>query len=147
MRWRFLLIFFVYLYLEISVFVAVANTVGVLLALIGIIATSVIGLSLVKSQGLKNLTLMQHKMSNNENPNHELVRSVSLLFAGFLLFIPGFLTDIIGALILLSPVQRLLVKHVVPKANIKTYHNHSNQNASSRNNDVIEGTFKQKDDE
>ncbi|WP_392558902.1 FxsA family protein [Orbus mooreae] len=146
MRWRFLLIFFVYLYLEISVFVAVANAIGVLLALLAIIVISVAGLSLVKSQGLKNLASMQQKMSLNENPTNELVKSVSLLLAGFLLLVPGFLSAILGALLLLPPVQQFFVKRIVPKMNIKTYSYRSSQNASN-DNEIIEGTFKDKTDE
>lgn len=146
MSWRFLLIFFVYVYLEISVFVAVANAIGVLLALLAIIIISVVGLSLVKSQGLKNLAIMQQKITLNENPNDELVKSVSLLIAGFLLLIPGFLTAILGALLLLSPVQQFLTKRIVPKMNIKTYRYRSSQDASNDNN-IIEGSFKEKNDE
>ncbi|WP_392552544.1 FxsA family protein [Orbus wheelerorum] len=145
MRWLFLVLLFLYVYIEISLFVAVANSIGVLLALICIIATSVIGLSLVKSQGLKNLALIQQKMANNENPNDELVKSVSLLLAGLLLSIPGFFTDILGALLLLSPIQRFLVKRIVPKMSIKTYQSNSPNN--NHNNEVIEGQFTHKNDE
>ncbi|WP_392561111.1 FxsA family protein [Orbus sturtevantii] len=145
MRWLFLILFFLYIYIEISVFVAVANSIGVLLALICIIATSVLGLSLVKSQGLKNLVIMQQKMAANENPTNELIKSVSLLLAGLLLSIPGFFTDILGALLLLSPVQRFLVKRIVPKINIKTYQSNSHNNRNS--NEIIEGEFTHKNDE
>jgi len=145
MRWLFLVVFFLYVYIEITLFVAVASSIGVLLALICIIATSALGLSLVKSQGLKNLVLMQQKMTNNENPTDELAKSVSLLLAGLLLSVPGFFTDILGALLLLSPVQRFLVKRIVPKMNIKTYQSSSQNSRDS--GEIIEGEFTHKNDE
>lgn len=140
------IIFFIYLYLEISIFVAVANSIGVLLALIAIIATSFIGLSLVKSNGLKNIAIMQQKIANDENPKGEVIKSFSLLLAGFLLLIPGFLTDILGALLLLPPVQNIIVRHVAPKMKFKSRRYQSTQKSHDKM-DIIEGKFEHKKDE
>lgn len=141
-----LLIFFVYVYIEISIFVAIANTIGVFLALICIISTSIIGLSIIKSQGLKNFTLLQKKMSNNENPTNELIKNVSLLIAGFLFLIPGFLTDFLGIMLLLPFVQHYIIKKIIPKINIKTFNNYSRKESYDESH-IIEGEFKRKNDE
>lgn len=141
-----LLIFFVYVYIEISIFVAIANTIGVFLALICIITTSIIGLSIIKSQGLKNFTLLQKKMSNNENPTNELIKNVSLLIAGFLFLIPGFLTDFLGIMLLLPFVQHYIIKKIIPKINIKTFNNYSRKENYDESH-IIEGEFKRKNDE
>ena len=140
------IIFFIYVYCEISFFIAIANSVGVLLALIGIIATSIIGFSLIKKQGLKNLSLMQQKIANQQNPKEEIINSVSLLFAGFFLFIPGFLTDILGGILLIPYVQEYIVRFIVKKLPTKFYSFSSSRNVQV-NNDVIEGEFERKDDE
>lgn len=141
-----LLILFVYVYIEISIFVAIANTIGVFLALICIITTSIIGLSIIKSQGLKNFTLLQKKMSNNENPTNELIKNVSLLIAGFLFLIPGFLTDFLGIMLLLPFVQHYIIKKIIPKINIKTFNNYSRKESYDESH-IIEGEFKRKNDE
>lgn len=141
-----LLIFFVYVYIEISIFVAIANTIGVFLALICVITTSIIGLSIIKSQGLKNFTLLQKKMSNNENPTNELIKNVSLLIAGFLFLIPGFLTDFLGIMLLLPFVQHYIIKKIIPKINIKTFNNYSRKESYDESH-IIEGEFKRKNDE
>lgn len=141
-----LLIFFVYVYIEISIFVAIANTIGVFLALICIITTSIIGLSIIKSQGLKNFTLLQKKMNNNENPTNELIKNVSLLIAGFLFLIPGFLTDFLGIMLLLPFVQHYIIKKIIPKINIKTFNNYSRKESYDESH-IIEGEFKRKNDE
>ncbi len=62
---------------------------GVLLTLVLVIFTSVIGMSLVRNQGFKNFVLMQQKMAAGENPAAEMIKSVSLIIAGLLLFITG----------------------------------------------------------
>ena len=139
------IIFFIYAYFELSLFITVADSIGVFLALIGIIATSIIGLSLIKKQGLKNLSIMQQKIVNQQNPKDEIIKSVSLLFAGFLLLIPGFLTDILGAIMFIPRVQEYIVRFIVRKLPSKFYAFSSNHNTQM--NDVIEGEFERKSDE
>ena len=53
MRWIPFIAFFLYVYIEISIFIQVAHVLGVLLTLILVIFTSVIGMSLVRNQGFK----------------------------------------------------------------------------------------------
>ncbi|MWP50042.1 MULTISPECIES: FxsA family protein [unclassified Gilliamella] len=139
------IIFFVYVYFEISFFITVANSIGVFFALICIIATSILGFSLVKTQGLKNFSIMKQKIANNQSPKDEIIKSVALLFAGFLLLIPGFLTDILGAVLLIPNVQEHIVKFIVRKMPIKS--KFASSQMFDQNNDIIEGEFKHKDDE
>ena len=61
-RWIPFIAFFLYVYIEISIFIQVAHVLGVLLTLILVIFTSVIGMSLVRNQGFKNFLIMQQKM-------------------------------------------------------------------------------------
>ena len=139
------IIFFIYAYFELSLFITVADSIGVFLALIGIIATSIIGLSLIKKQGLRNLSIMQQKIANQQSPKDEIIKSVSLLFAGFLLLIPGFLTDILGAIMLIPRVQEYIVRFIIGKLPSNFYSFYSNNNTQM--NDVIEGEFERKSDE
>ena len=53
MRWIPLIAVFLYVYIEISIFIQVAHVLGVLLTLILVIFSSVVGISLVKNQGFK----------------------------------------------------------------------------------------------
>ncbi|MWN90146.1 membrane protein FxsA [Gilliamella sp. Pra-s65] len=145
MRFIGFIIFFVYVYFEISFFIVVANSIGVFLALVCIIATSILGFSLVKTQGVKNFSIMKQKIANNQNPKDEIIKSVALLFSGFLLLIPGFLTDILGAVLLIPNVQEHIVRFLVRKMPIKS--RFVSSQTFDQNNDIIEGEFKYKDDE
>lgn len=114
MRWIPLLAIFLYVYIEISIFIQVAHVMGVLMTLILVIFTSVIGMSLVRNQGFKNFLLMQQKMAAGESPAEEMIKSVSLIIAGLLLVLPGFFTDFLGLLLLLPPVQKHLTMKLLP---------------------------------
>lgn len=114
MRWIPLIAIFLYVYIEISIFIQVAHIFGVLLTLVLVIFTSVIGMSLVRNQGFKNFLLMQQKMAAGESPAAEMIKSVSLIIAGLLLVLPGFFTDFLGLLLLLPPVQKHLTMKLLP---------------------------------
>lgn len=114
MRWLPLLILFLFAWIEISLFIQVAHVLGVLLTMLLVIFTSAIGVSLVKNQGVKNFMLMQQKLAQGESPAAEMITSVSLIIAGFLLLLPGFFTDFLGLLLLLPPVQKHLTLKLMP---------------------------------
>ncbi|MCX8575431.1 MULTISPECIES: FxsA family protein [unclassified Gilliamella] len=145
MRYFLCILFFIYAYFEISFFIKVADSIGVFLALICIIATSFIGFSLVKTQGLKNFSIMRQKMANHQSLKNEVIKNVALLFAGFFLLIPGFLTDILGVILLIPYVQNYLVKLIVKKMPIQSSVDSSR--SFNQSDEIIEGEFIRKDDE
>ncbi len=114
MRWIPLITIFLYVYIEISLFIQVAHVLGVFLTLMLVIFTSVIGMSLVRNQGFKTFMQMQQKMAAGESPAAEMIKSVSLVLSGFLLLLPGFFTDFLGLLLLLPPVQKHLTLKLMP---------------------------------
>lgn len=118
MRWLPFIAIFLYVYIEISIFIQVAHVLGVLLTLVLVIFTSVIGMSLVRNQGFKNFVLMQQKMAAGENPAAEMIKSVSLIIAGLLLLLPGFFTDFLGLLLLLPPVQKHLTVKLIDRKSV-----------------------------
>ena len=142
-----LLLLFLLVYIEAQLFIAVANIFGVALTLLFIIATSFIGISLVRRQGMKTLLQIQQKLATGENPANEMIQSVSLLFAGFLLLIPGFFTDLLGLLLMLPLVQKLITLRLMPF--IKVYQPRSSQYTSYNEPEshIIEGEFQRKNDE
>lgn len=109
-----LLVIFLLAYIEISLFIQVAHVLGVFLTLLLVIFTSGVGISLVRNEGMKTLMQIQQKLALGESPAAEMVKSVSLLLAGFLLLLPGFFTDFLGLLLLLPPVQKHLTLKLLP---------------------------------
>ncbi|MGA6580744.1 FxsA family protein, partial [Providencia sp. NPDC089923] len=100
MRWLPLILIGILVYIESVIFVRVASEVGVLMTLILVVLTSCLGVSLVKNQGMKNVLQIQQKLVSGESPAAEMIKSVALVLAGFLLIVPGFFTDFIGLLLL-----------------------------------------------
>lgn len=103
-----LLVFLVLPILELYVFVQVAGAVGFLSALFWVVVATILGVWLVKQQGLGVLRRANEKVSRGEPPTDELVNGILLLVAGGLILAPGFLSDAVGLLLLLPPVRALL---------------------------------------
>ncbi|MEH2920561.1 FxsA family protein [Samsonia erythrinae] len=142
MRWLPLLFIFLLAYIEISIFIHVADALGVAVTLLLVVFTSCVGVSLVRNQGVKTLVQMQQKMAAGESPAAEMVKSVSLVLAGFLLLIPGFLTDFLGLLLLLPPIQKSLTLKLMPHLHV--WGSGAGASASTRN--TFEGEYQRKDD-
>lgn len=91
---------------ELSVLIEVGNVLGSWTTAGLVIFTAVVGVSLVRSQGLQTLMQVQKKMAKGEAPGQEIVEGMMLALAGLCLLIPGFVTDFIG-LLLLTPFTRM----------------------------------------
>ena len=71
------------------------------------------------------------------------------LGAGLLLLLPGFCTDLIGALLLVPPLRRILLpfgfQYFVDQ--VHTYHSQKHQAFYDPDNTIIEGEFKSAPDQ
>ncbi|MBQ0532046.1 FxsA family protein [Providencia rettgeri] len=149
MRWLPLILICILVYIESVIFVRVASEVGVLMTLILVVLTSCLGVSLVKNQGMKNVLQIQQKLASGESPAAEMIKSVALVLAGFLLIVPGFFTDFIGLLLLLPPIQKLIVMRLIPHICFYQPGSGFNQTGNSgfQRGDTFEGEFQRKQDD
>lgn len=100
-----LLLFVVLPIAEIFVFFQMADAVGFFSAVGWIILVSIVGVWLVKRQGLHAIRRANQKVAAGEVPAREMVNGILILGAGALMLFPGFLTDIAAILLLLPPVR------------------------------------------
>lgn len=147
-RFRFIgfILFFLLIYIEITIFAAVADELGVLSTLLLTFLTSVLGVSLVKNEGIRNLINIQQKLAGNEDPSKEVIKSFALLISGLLLFIPGFFTDLLGLVLLVPFIQSLVIKKFLPHVKVAksgpTFWGETNQSDSN----TFDGEFTKKAD-
>jgi UPF0716 protein FxsA len=90
---------------EVVVFVQVAGSINLLNALALLILVSMVGVWLAKREGLSVVTRMRRAQERGEVPSRELADGALILLASALLVLPGFLSDVIGILLLLPPVR------------------------------------------
>ena len=109
------LVFLVVPFVELFVIIQVGQAIGALNTIALLILVSAVGAWLVKREGLSVLRRAQARVDQGGLPGRELVDGVLILFAGALLLTPGFVTDVVGVLLLLPPV-RIGLRTVVVQA-------------------------------
>lgn len=135
MYWKLLLIFFMIMYAEITIFIYIMYVIGIVLTLILTLIISLIGIILVRINGMYILRQIQQYMFNNKNLTNKIDINIILLLVGFFLLIPGFLTDFIALLLIVPTIQNYLVIHLIPYLRFKYFEN------INKNNNIIEGEY------
>jgi len=119
--------------IEIYLFIKIGSQIGAFNTISLIFITAIIGVYYAKYEGLNTLRSAINQIVKNEIPIYEIVSGAALAFASLLLILPGFLTDIIGFLIIFPWTRRIIFK----KISKKNYKNKKN---------FIEGEYEDIDD-
>ena len=95
--------------LELAVFIMVAWTIGLLWALCLVLATSFAGWLILRRAGGSHIARIRVAMGDGGVSALQAdSRGALILLAGILLLIPGFITDVLGLLLLIAPLRRAL---------------------------------------
>ena len=120
--------------IEIYLFIKIGSQIGAFNTISLIFITAIVGIYYAKYEGLNTLKSAIKQTVKNEIPIYEIVSGAALAFAAILMIILGFLTDIVGLLIILPWTRKFFLKK-------KTKRNNKNKK------NFIEGEYKDIDDE
>ncbi|MDH5423476.1 MAG: FxsA family protein [Gammaproteobacteria bacterium] len=155
------LLFFVIPLVEIYFLVQVGEEIGAWMTVLAVVVTAVIGVSLLRLQGLKTLMRANQSMQSGQMPAQELFDGFMLAIVGVLLLTPGFVTDAIGFILLIPAIRKLLLHHLLNKMALRTASSSASaqftsahytgggqqpdETANTRSSRTIEGDFKRED--
>jgi UPF0716 protein FxsA len=107
-------LFLVVPFLELYVILEVVGpALGAPLTILLLAADSIIGALLFKSQGRSVWRRFNTALSEGRVPHREVIDGVLVIFGGAFLITPGFLSDIVGALLLIPPTRSLVRRFLV----------------------------------
>lgn len=98
--------------IEIALFIKIGGWIGPAPTLALVVLTAVIGVWMLRLQGVGVMLSAQRQLAAGSLPVAEVFEGLCLVIAGALLLIPGFFTDAVGALLLVPPVRRALYGQV-----------------------------------
>lgn len=155
----FLLLFIIVPIVEMMILIEVGSLIGAFYTILLVLLTAMIGVSLLKKQGLSTLLRANEKMSTGQMPVSEIGEGMMLAMAGALLLTPGFVTDTLGFIFLTPGLRQQiavhLVKRFVTNAQSTSHYSHyefrsgqgtTDYSSRSEGNDVIDGEFEQVDE-
>jgi UPF0716 protein FxsA len=122
--WALALIFLLVPVAELYVIYLVGDAIGVWQTFLLLAADSVLGSLLLRSQGRSVWIRFNDALAAGRMPHREVMDGVLVIFGGAFLITPGFLTDVLGLLLLVPPtrsvVRRMLVRRLGRRAEIRT---------------------------
>jgi len=130
--------------IEIYLLIQVGQVIGAGWTIMLVVLTAVIGVWLLRIQGLSTLTRAQQKLQKNELPAREILEGMGLLVAGALLLTPGFFTDGVGFFLLFPPTRIWLVSRVASRMVVST--SIPGQAQHRHDGDVIDGVKYHRDE-
>ena len=101
--------------IEIYLMIKVGGVIGAFNTIFLILFTAVTGLFFARLAGLSAIRSGFNQIIKNELPIYEIISGAAIAFAALLLIIPGFLTDLIGFLLILPPTRKILIFPVSSK--------------------------------
>ena len=132
--------------IEIYLLIQVGQVIGAGWTILLVVLTAVIGVWLLKIQGLSTLTRAQQKLQDNELPAREILEGMGLIVAGALLLTPGFFTDAVGFFLLFPPTRIWLVRGIAERMVLSSSAHVGEHRHQHRQHDVIDGVKYRRDD-
>ena len=123
--------------LEIYLLIKIGSQIGALFTILLIFSTAIIGIYYAKYEGLNTLKSGFVSLSKNEIPTFEILSGAAIAFAALLLIIPGFLTDLMGFLLIFPISRKIFFKKISKKFN----------NRKTEKNNFIDGEFEDIEDD
>jgi len=105
--------------IEIYLMIEIGGVIGALNTIFIIFFTAITGIYFAKLEGLNTIRSALNQIKRDEIPVNEIISGATLAFAALLLIIPGFLTDIIGFLLIIPFTRKKLIKIISPKFDTK----------------------------
>ena len=123
--------------LEIYLLIKIGSQIGAITTILLIFTTAIIGIYYAKYEGLNTLRSGFSQLSKNETPAYEVISGAAIAFAAVLLIIPGFLTDLLGFLLIFPITRKIIFGNLTKKF----------KNKENKKNNFIDGEFEDIEDD
>ena len=117
--------------IEIYLMIKVGGYIGAFNTIFLIFFTAITGIFFARLEGFRALRSGFQQLVKNEIPIYEMISGAALAFAALLLIIPGFLTDILGFLLIIPVTRKFFIKNISSKYSNKI------------NKSIIEGEYEE----
>ena len=122
--------------IEIYLMIKVGSVIGAFNTIFLIFFTAITGIYFAKLEGLNAIRSGFTQLVKHEIPIYEIISGAALAFAALLLIIPGFLTDLVGFLLIIPITRKFFISSISSKLRKK-----------KENEIIIEGSIEENEQE
>ena len=101
--------------IEIYLMIKVGSVIGAFNTIFLIFFTAITGIYFAKLEGLNAIQSGFTQLVKHEIPIYEIISGAALAFAALLLIIPGFLTDLVGFLLIIPITRKFFIRSISSK--------------------------------
>ena len=123
--------------IEIYLFISIGSEIGAFTTILLIFLTAIIGVYYARYEGLKTLKSGFIQLSKNEPIGYEILSGAGIALAALLLIVPGFLSDIMGFLLIFPFTRKFMFRKISKKF----------KKEKNLKKDYIEGDFEDIEDD
>ncbi len=114
------LLFIIVPLLELYVLIEVGAGLGGFFTIALCLLTAALGGIIIRWQGLQTLFSAQRQLAQNQPPAEEMLHALLLGIAGICLFLPGFITDTVGFLLLIPALRSIMIHRIYIRTNTQS---------------------------
>ena len=142
MFYIFFTIFVILPVIEIATFIQFGSVLGTFNTILLIFVTAIIGIYLVRLQGLSTILNINKDILSGKAPLENIIGGLIIAISGLLLLVPGFVTDLLGFVGLIPHIRKLISQFIIRK-----YNNHMYTSNYQQDNSVIDVEYVEIKDE
>jgi UPF0716 protein FxsA len=129
-------------FLEIPGFILVSRWIGVIPMLILVVAGALGGILVLQQVGLNAVVSLRLALAQGKEPGHTLIDAACFALAGFLLTIPGFISDLMAFALFLPWTRNYLLRRMARHFDVHVHTGFSARpEAPPASPDVIDGEY------
>ncbi|VAW58472.1 FxsA protein [hydrothermal vent metagenome] len=140
---------------EVYLLIEVGGLIGAGWTILLVVLTAIVGVKLLKQQGISTLMRANRAMSQGQLPALEMMEGLFLAVGGALLITPGFFTDTIGFICLVPFTRRAIIQHLLLNSTFtasysvqqenQSHEAQERENRGSKSGRTIEGEYHRED--
>lgn len=106
----FFVLFLLFPLAELYVLIKVGSSIGALATILLLVLSGIAGILLLRLAGFATAWRARERLARGELPEREMLQGLMMAIGGGLLFLPGFISDVLALVVLFPPTRNFLFR-------------------------------------
>ncbi len=108
----FFVLFLLFPLAELYVLIKVGGSIGALATILLLVLSGIAGILLLRLAGFATAWRVRERLARGELPEREMLQGLMMAIGGGLLFLPGFISDVLALVVLFPPTRNFLFRQI-----------------------------------
>jgi len=146
----FFVLFLLFPLAELFVLIKVGSSIGALATIMMLVLSGIAGVLLLRLAGFATAWRARERLARGELPEREMLQGLMMAIGGGLLFLPGFISDVLALIVLFPPTRNFLFRQINRRMEAqmrrqRAFADDLQARANPQRPNVIEGEWERRD--